>query len=124
MTYEFIYEFMYMKNIVKSYLNSCVPRFQMQKAHSDGIIKLLLVMLRLRRVRARAGNIMIKVAMTVVNDGVMMLSEPDSSVFRSAFRLGFPIGEAGVTDRAPVGPNRAEIVGWGSIVKASRGPAS
>ena len=30
MTYEFIYEFMYMKNIVKSYLNSCVPRFQMQ----------------------------------------------------------------------------------------------
>ena len=29
MTYEFIYEFMYMKNIVKSYLNSCVPRFQM-----------------------------------------------------------------------------------------------
>ena len=31
MTYEFIYEFMYMKNIVKSYLNSCVPRFQMSK---------------------------------------------------------------------------------------------
>ena len=30
MTYEFIYEFMYMKNIVKSYLNSCVPRFQMK----------------------------------------------------------------------------------------------
>ena len=29
MTYEFIYEYMYMKNIVKSYLNSCVPRFQM-----------------------------------------------------------------------------------------------
>ena len=29
MTYEFIYEFMYMKNIVKSYLNSGVPRFQM-----------------------------------------------------------------------------------------------
>ena len=29
MTYEFIYEFMYMKNIVKSYLNSCVLRFQM-----------------------------------------------------------------------------------------------
>ena len=29
MTSEFIYEFMYMKNIVKSYLNSCVPRFQM-----------------------------------------------------------------------------------------------
>ena len=29
MTYEFIYEFMYMKNIVKSYLKSCVPRFQM-----------------------------------------------------------------------------------------------
>ena len=50
-----------------------------QKAYSDGIIKLLLVMLRLPRVRARAGNI--KAAMTVVNDGVMMLSEPDSSVF-------------------------------------------
>ena len=59
---------------------------------------------------ARAGNI--KAAMTFVNDGVMMLSEPDSSVFRSAFRLGFPSGEARVTDRAPVGPNRAEIVGW------------
>ena len=29
MTYEFIYEFMYMKNIVKTYLNSGVPRFQM-----------------------------------------------------------------------------------------------
>ena len=29
MTYEFIYEFMYMKNTVKSYLKSCVPRFQM-----------------------------------------------------------------------------------------------
>ena len=29
MTYEFIYDFMYMKNIVKSYLQSCVPRFQM-----------------------------------------------------------------------------------------------
>ena len=29
MTYEFIYEFMYMKNIVKSYLKLCVPRFQM-----------------------------------------------------------------------------------------------
>ena len=29
MTYEFIYEFMYMKNIVKSYLNSGVSRFQM-----------------------------------------------------------------------------------------------
>ena len=29
MTYEFIFEFMYMKNIVKSYLKSCVPRFQM-----------------------------------------------------------------------------------------------
>ena len=30
MTYEFIYEFMYMKNIVKSYLNLCVPRIQME----------------------------------------------------------------------------------------------
>ena len=29
MTYEFIYEFIYTKNIVKSYLNSCVPRLQM-----------------------------------------------------------------------------------------------
>ena len=29
MTYEFIYEFMYMKKIVKSYLNSGVSRFQM-----------------------------------------------------------------------------------------------
>ena len=29
MTYEFIYEFMYMKNIAKSNLKSCVPRFQM-----------------------------------------------------------------------------------------------
>ena len=29
MTYEFITEFMYMKNIVKSYLKLCVPRFQM-----------------------------------------------------------------------------------------------
>ena len=29
LTYEFIYEFMYMKNIVKSYLKACVPRFQM-----------------------------------------------------------------------------------------------
>ena len=29
MTCEFIYKFMYMKNIVKSYLNSCAPRFQM-----------------------------------------------------------------------------------------------
>ena len=28
-TYEFIYKFMYMKNIVKSYLKSCVSRFQM-----------------------------------------------------------------------------------------------
>ena len=27
--HEFIFEFMYMKNIVKSYLKSCVPRFQM-----------------------------------------------------------------------------------------------
>ena len=27
MTYEFIYEFMYMTNIVKSYLKSCVPSF-------------------------------------------------------------------------------------------------
>ena len=32
MTYKFIYEFMYMKNIVKSYLKSCVPRFQMSPA--------------------------------------------------------------------------------------------
>ena len=32
MTYEFIYEFMYMKNIVKSYLNSGVPRFQMSNS--------------------------------------------------------------------------------------------
>ena len=34
MTYEFIYEFMYIKNIVKSYLKSesCVPRFQVTGA--------------------------------------------------------------------------------------------
>ena len=37
MTYEFIYEFMYMKNIVKSYLNSCVPRFQMAGASEKAI---------------------------------------------------------------------------------------
>ena len=30
MTYEIIYEFMYMKNIVKSNLKSCVQRFQMR----------------------------------------------------------------------------------------------
>ena len=29
LTYEFRYEFMYMTNIVKSYLEACVPRFQM-----------------------------------------------------------------------------------------------
>ena len=29
MTYEFKYELMYMKNIVKSYLKSWVPRLQM-----------------------------------------------------------------------------------------------
>ena len=29
MTYEYIYEFTYMKNIMKSYLKSCVPRFHM-----------------------------------------------------------------------------------------------
>ena len=38
MTYEFIYEFMYMKNIVKSYLNSCVPRFQMPVSQCHGVI--------------------------------------------------------------------------------------
>ena len=32
--HEFIFEFMYMKNIVKSYLKSCVPRFQMMTAQS------------------------------------------------------------------------------------------
>ena len=32
-TYEFIYEFMYMKNIMKSYLISCVPRRQMVIDH-------------------------------------------------------------------------------------------
>ena len=33
MTYEFIYnlKFMYMKNIMKSYLKSCVPKFQMEE---------------------------------------------------------------------------------------------
>ena len=36
MTCEFIYEFMYMKNIVKSYLKSCVPRFQMFVAKALG----------------------------------------------------------------------------------------
>ena len=29
MTYELMHEFLYMKNIVKSYLKLCVPRFQM-----------------------------------------------------------------------------------------------
>ena len=29
MTYKFIYDVMYMKDIVKSYLKSCVRRFQM-----------------------------------------------------------------------------------------------
>ena len=29
-TYEFMYEFMHMKNTVKSYLKSCVPRSQMK----------------------------------------------------------------------------------------------
>ena len=39
MTYEFIYEFMYMKNIVKSYLNSGVPRFQMLDAAEVGKLR-------------------------------------------------------------------------------------
>ena len=34
MTYEFIYDFMYMKNIVKSFLNSGVSRFQMSELTS------------------------------------------------------------------------------------------
>ena len=37
MTYEFIYEFMYMKNIVKSYLNSGVSRFQMIARFQGGL---------------------------------------------------------------------------------------
>ena len=75
---------------------------QTQKAHSDEIIKLLLVMLR----RAESRKHQLEAAMTVVNDGVMMLSEPESFVCQSAFRLGFPTGEVRVTDRAPNGPNR------------------
>ena len=36
MTYEFKYEFIYRKNIVKSYLKTWVPTFQMYKgAYSD-----------------------------------------------------------------------------------------
>ena len=54
------------------------------------IIKLLLVMLR----RAESRKHQLEAAMTVVNDGVMMLSEPESFVFQSAFRLGFPTGGA------------------------------
>ena len=38
MTYELIYEFMYMKNIVKSYLKSCVPRFQIGASDKSQII--------------------------------------------------------------------------------------
>ena len=38
MTYEFIYEFMYMKNIVKSYLKLCVPRFQMNPTVTGGAL--------------------------------------------------------------------------------------
>ena len=38
MTYEFMYEFMYMKNIVKLYLKSCVPRFQMGSRRSRKVI--------------------------------------------------------------------------------------
>ena len=37
MTYEFIYEFMFMKNIVKSYLKSCVLRFQMISWHKSHV---------------------------------------------------------------------------------------
>ena len=37
MTNEFIYEFMYMKNIMNSYLNACVPRFQMRPCAVEGI---------------------------------------------------------------------------------------
>ena len=32
-TYEFIWEFIYMKNTMKSYLISCVPRFQMHNLY-------------------------------------------------------------------------------------------
>ena len=38
MTSEFIYEFMYMKNIVKSYLKLCVPRFQKEDSDSVSFI--------------------------------------------------------------------------------------
>ena len=42
MTYEFIYDFMYVKNIVKSYLKSCVPRFQMSSLACCPVKHLLL----------------------------------------------------------------------------------
>ena len=35
MTYQFTYEFLCMKNILKSYLKSCVPRFQMSHGASQ-----------------------------------------------------------------------------------------
>ena len=35
MTFEFIFELMYMKNIVKSYLKSCMTRFQMLKCSTS-----------------------------------------------------------------------------------------
>ena len=38
MTCEFIYEFMYMKNIEKSYLNSGVSRFQMYLSNARAVI--------------------------------------------------------------------------------------
>ena len=37
LTYEFRYEFMYMKNIVKSYMKSGVPRFQMMPVNTGSM---------------------------------------------------------------------------------------
>ena len=58
MTYEFIFEFMYMKNIVKSYLKSCVPRFQMEdreeRQQRSQNVRMLCRRVR-RRGRCRAG---------------------------------------------------------------------
>ena len=57
MTYEFIYEFMYMKNIVKSYLNSCAPRFQMAWPRQDLPLSQLEAVQRVRRAGTQVGPV-------------------------------------------------------------------
>ena len=44
MTYEFRYAFMYMKNTVKSYMKSGVPRFQMRVQDCPTVILELLML--------------------------------------------------------------------------------